>query len=186
MRKNFGAKPITYPQPVFILAAYDENGNANAMNAAWGGIIEENRVAICISAEHKTTECILSSKAFTLSMATADTVVPCDYVGIVSGNDEPCKMEKAGFTCTKSELINAPFINELPMALECTLISYDSESCMLLGEIVNVSADESVLDEKGRIDVEKLRPITFDPVANTYRVIGEKVGNAFRDGIALK
>ncbi len=186
MRKNFGAKPWTYPQPVFILAAYDEKGNACAMNAAWGGISEVNQVAVCISAEHKTTENILASGAFTLSMATADTVIPCDYVGVVSGNDDPDKMKKAGFTCTKSELLDAPIIDQLPMTLECKLISYDSESCILLGEIINVSADESILDENGKIDAEKLRPITFDPVSNTYRVIGEKVGFAFRDGLALK
>lgn len=186
MRKNFGVKPWTYPQPVFILAAYDENGRPNAMNAAWGGISEENQVAICVSANHRTTENILKTKAFTVSMATAETVVPCDYVGIVSGNDDEDKMSKAGFTCTKSEFINAPVINELPMTVECRLISYNSESCILLGEIVNISADESVLGDDGKIDIEKLRPITFDPVQNTYRVIGEKVGNAFRDGLALK
>lgn len=186
MRKNFGVKPWTYPQPVFILAAYDENGKPNAMNAAWGGISEENQVAICVSANHKTTENILKTKAFTVSMATAKTVVPCDYVGVVSGNDEEDKMAKAGFTCVKSEFVDAPVINELPMTVECRLISYSSESCILLGEIVNVSADESVLGEDGKIDVEKLQPITFDPVCNTYRVIGKKVGNAFRDGLALK
>lgn len=186
MRKNFGVKPWTYPQPVFILAAYDENGNANAMNAAWGGISEENQIAVCISAGHKTTENILTSKAFTVSMATAETVVACDYVGIVSGNNDSEKMKKAGFTAVKSEFVNAPIINELPMTVECKLISYDSESCILLGEIVNVSADESILGNDGKIDPDKLRPIIFDPVHNTYRVIGETVGNAFKDGLALK
>ncbi len=186
MRKNFGVKPWTYPQPVFIVASYDENGKPNAMNAAWGGISEENQLAICISAGHKTTENILKTKAFTVSMATASTVAPCDYVGVVSGNDEPDKMTKAGFTCICSEFVNAPIINELPMTVECRLISYNSESCILLGEIVNVSADESILSEDGKIDIEKLAPITFDSVCNTYRVIGEKVGNAFKDGLSLR
>lgn len=186
MRKNYGVKPWTYPQPVFILAAYDENGKPNAMNAAWGGISEENQIAICISAGHKTTANILASGAFTVSMATADTVVACDYVGIASGNDDEAKMEKAGFSCVSSEFVNAPIINELPMAVECKLVSYNSDTCILLGEIVNVSADESILDESGKIDPDKLRPITFDPVHNTYRVIGEKVGNAFKDGLQLR
>ncbi len=186
MRKNFGAKPWTYPQPVFILAAYDEKGNANAMNAAWGGISEENQIAICISADHKTTENILLSKAFTVSMATVDTVAACDYVGIVSGNNEPEKMQKAGFTTEKSKFVNAPVINELPMAVECNLISYNPETCILLGEIVNVSADESVIDENGKIDTNLLKPITFDPVYNVYRAIGVKVGNAFKDGLELR
>lgn len=185
MRKNYGAKPWTYPQPVFILAAYDKDGKPNAMNAAWGGISEENQIAVCISAGHKTTENILASGAFTVSMATAGTVVPCDYVGVVSGNTDPMKMEKSGFTCTKSEFVNAPVINELPMTVECKLISYNSESCILLGEIVNVSAEESILDEKGLIDTDKLQPITFDPVHNTYRTVGAVVGKAFGDGLRI-
>lgn len=185
MRKNFGAKPILYPQPVFILAAYDENGVPNAMNAAWGGLSEETEIMICLSADHKTTKNIQSSGAFTVSMADADHIAECDYVGIVSGNDEPDKFKKAGFTATKSEIVNAPIINELPMCLECKLISYDSESCRLFGEIVNVSADVGVLNEKGKIDPAKLRPITFDPANNKYVVLGEVVGNAFCDGLKL-
>jgi len=186
MRKNFGAKPMCYPQPVFIIASYDENGMPNAMNAAWGGITEEAEITICVSAEHKTTKNILARKAFTVSMATADTMTACDYVGIVSGNDVPDKFERAGFHATKSGIVDAPLIDELPMALECKLISYDEESCRLVGEIVNVSADERILNAKGKVDPAKLRPITFDPMNNTYLVLGEKAGNAFRDGLALK
>ncbi len=186
MRKSFGAKPILYPQPVFILAAYDENGIPNAMNAAWGGLSEETEIMICLSAEHKTTENIIKTGAFTVSMADADYVAECDYVGVVSGNDEPDKFKKAGFTEVKSQLVNAPIINELPMCLECRLISYDKNTCRLFGEIVNVSADERVLNEKGKIDPAKLRPITFDPANNKYIVLGEVVGNAFSDGLKLK
>src|SRR5699024_12611620 len=116
MRKNFGVKPWTYPQPVFILAAYDEHGVPNAMNAAWGGISEENEISLCISAEHKTTENILARKAFTLSMADAAHVTACDYVGIVSGNDVPDKVARAGFHTSKAAFVDAPLIDELPMA----------------------------------------------------------------------
>ena len=186
MRKNFGAKPVCYPQPVFILAAYDENDIPNAMNAAWGGISEENEVSICVSPDHKTTLNILLKKAFTVSMATAEQMVACDYVGIVSGNQVPDKFAKAGFHATKSEFVDAPLIDELPMAMECELISYDAESCRLVGRIVNVSADEAVLNEKGKVDPMKLRPITFDPMNHTYLALGEKVGNAFHDGLQLK
>ena len=186
MRKNFGAKPICYPQPVFILAAYDEKGVPNAMNAAWGGISEDQEVSICVSPDHKTTLNILAKKAFAVSMATADQMVACDYVGIVSGHKVPDKFEKAGFHATKSEFVDAPLIDELPMAMECELISYDPETCRLVGRIVNVSADESVLNEKGKVDPTKLRPITFDPMNNAYLVLGEKVGNAFRDGLQIK
>ena len=163
MRKNFGAKPWTYPQPVFILAAYDENGQPNAMNAAWGGISDDKELSLCISAEHKTTANLLARKAFTVSMATADQVDACDYVGIASGNAEPNKLEKAGWHTTKAESVDAPLIDELPMAVECRLVSYDPESCRLVGEIVNVSADESILDEAGKIDPENSGPSPLTP-----------------------
>ena len=115
MRKNFGAKPMTYPQPVFIVAAYDENGVPNAMNAAWGGIAESDRITMCLSSGHKTVKNILKTGAFTVSMADADHVVECDYVGVVSGNKVPDKLEKAGFHTFRSELVDAPLIEELPM-----------------------------------------------------------------------
>lgn len=186
MRKNFGAKSWTYPEPVFILAAYGEDGTPNAMNAAWGGISEDAELSICISAGHKTTANILARKAFTVSMATVEQMVACDYVGIESGNNVTNKVEKAGWHTTKSEFVDAPVIDELPMAVECRLISYDPKSCRLVGEIVNVSADESVLGEDGKIDPDKLQPITFDPIHSAYRKLGEKVGNAFHDGAKLK
>ena len=186
MRKNFGAKPYTYPQPVLIIAAYDENGTPDAMNAAWGGISDDTQISMCLSAGHKTVKNIQARKAFTVSMADAAHVVACDYVGIVSGNKVPDKFEKAGFHATKSEFVDAPLIDELPMTLECTLVNYDPETCRLVGEIVNVSADKRILDENGKIDPVKLEPITFDPVNNAYLKLGEKVGNAFKDGMQLK
>lgn len=186
MRKNFGAMPCLYPQPVFIIAAFAEDGTPDAMNAAWGGISEATEISLCLSPGHKTVKNILSRGAFTVSMATANTVVPCDYVGIVSGNDVPDKLVRAGFHTTRAEFVDAPLIDELPMALECKLISYDPESCRLVGEIVNVCAEESILDENGKIDPKKLDPITFDPVHHAYLRLGEKVGNAFSDGAKLK
>lgn len=186
MRKNFGTKTWLYPMPVFIVAAYDTEGNPNAMNAAWGGIHTDNMVGICLAEEHKTTQNILVSKAFTLSMGTAEYVAACDYVGIVSGNKEPYKLTKAGFHVRRSEFVNAPLIEELPMTLECEFVSYDAESCYMVGRIVNVSAEESILGEDGKIDVSKLKPIMYDPVRHDYRVMGEKVGNAFSDGKMLK
>jgi flavin reductase (DIM6/NTAB) family NADH-FMN oxidoreductase RutF len=185
MRKNFGSKPVCYPQPVFIIGTYDENGTPDAMNAAWGGISEENEVSICISENHKTTENILLKKAFTVSMGTADQVVACDYVGIESGTKVPDKVARAGWTAIKSEFVDAPLFEQLPMAMECELIGYDPEHCRLVGKIVNVNADESVLTE-GKIDPKKLRPITYDPVHHDYLVLGEAAGKAFWDGKKLK
>lgn len=176
---------MVYPMPVFIIGTYGKDGIPNAMNAAWGGISEENEITICVSAEHKTTENFTARGAFTVSMATADFVKECDYVGIVSGNKVEDKLEKCGFTTVKSELVDAPIIVELPMCLECRVKSYDPDSCRLVGEIVNVSAEESVLTD-GKIDPDKLRPITYDSANHTYRVIGEVVGKAFSDGLVFK
>lgn len=186
MRKNFGAKPYTYPQPVFILAAYGEDGTPCAMNAAWGGISDDNELSMCISAGHKTTKNILAKGAFTVSMATVKYLAACDYVGIVSGNTVPDKFEKAGFHAVKSAFVDAPLIEELPVAVECRLKSYDENTCRMVGEIVNVSVDENVLDENGNVDVAKVRPITFDPFNNTYVALGEIAGKAFHDGKELK
>ena len=186
MRKNFGAKPWTYPQPVFIIATYGKDGTPDAMNAAWGGISDDTQLSLCLSAGHKTVENILARGAFTVSMADADHVAECDYVGIESANDVPDKLEKAGLHTEKAEFVDAPVIRELAMAVECKLISYDKESCRLVGEIVNVSADERVLSEDGRIDVSKLDPIVFDPVNNEYLKLGEKAGDAFQAGMRFK
>ena len=186
MRKNFGPRPALYPMPVLMIATYNEDGTPNLMNAAWGGISEENEISICVDDSHKTAENVVKRGAFTVSVATADYVAACDYVGIVSGNKEPNKVEKAGLHATKSEFVDAPLIDELPMALECKLISYDEESCRLVGEIVNVCADERVLNENGNVDPAKLRPITYDPMNKKYLVLGDVVGNAFADGKLLK
>ena len=185
MRKNFGVKPMVYPMPVFIIGTYGEGDVPNAMNAAWGGISEENEISICISEDHKTTENILSRRAFTVSMATAEFVSACDYVGIVSGNDVSDKLSRCGLHAVKSELVDAPIIVELPMALECRLKSYDPETCRLVGEIVNVSCDEEYLTD-GKIDPAKLRPITYDSANHTYRVLGDVVGKAYSDGLVFK
>ncbi len=185
MRKNFGVKPWTYPQPVFIIGTYDADGKADAMNAAWCGISDANQIAMCLSKGHKTVKNILAKKEFTISMATAGYMAECDYIGIVSANDVPDKLERCGLTTSKAENVDAPLIDQLPMAVECRLVSYDSGTGLMLGEIVNVSADESILTD-GRIDPDKLEPIVFDPVNNTYVKLGGTVGNAFKDGARFK
>ena len=186
MRQNFGAKPWLYPMPVLMIGTYNTDGTANIMNAAWGGISEEQEISICVDSAHRTAENLMARRAFTVSMATAKYVAACDYVGIVSGSKEPDKFAKAGFHATKSAFVDAPLIDELPMALECQLISYDPDSCRLVGRIVNVCADESVLGENGKVDAAKLQPITYDPMNHHYLTLGEKVGQAFHDGLTLK
>ena len=186
MRKNFGPKSFLYPMPVLIIATYNEDGTPNAMNAAWGCIADADKIAIYLESSHKTVKNILERKAFTVSMADADNVVASDYVGVVSGNNDAEKFAKSGFTAFKSEFVDAPLIEQLPMALECKMLSYDIETELMIGEIVNICADERILNEKGKIDPFKLRPITYDPVNHDYITLGEKVGNAFEDGLKLK
>ena len=181
-RINFGAKPLMLPQTVLIIGTYDENGVPNAMNAAWGITTDYKEITISMS-EHKTTKNFEKRKAFTVSMATEEFMKACDYVGIVSANDVPDKFSRAGFHATKSEFVDAPLIDELPMALECRVKSFTDG--ILIGEIVNVSADENVITD-GNIDPKKLRPIIFDPCNNAYWGFGDKAGNAFSDGAQLK
>ena len=181
-RVNFGAKPWLYPMPVLIVGTYDENGVPNAMNAAWGMISDFQEISISMS-KHKTTDNFAVTGAFTVSIGTEDTVVPCDYVGVESAEKVPDKFARAGFHATKSEFVNAPLIDELPMALECRVKSF--ENGILVGEIVNINAEERILTD-GKIDPKKLKPITYDPVNNTYIGMGNVVEQAFQVGLQLK
>ena len=185
MRKNFGSQHWLFPQPVLMIATYNEDGTPDIMNAAWGGISDSDEISISISNTHKTAKNLLKRGAFTVSFATADQVAACDYVGLVSGNKVPDKFARAGFHAVKSEFVDAPLVEELPMALECRVRSYDTETDILRGEIVNVSADETILTD-GKIDPAKLRPIVFDPVNHDYLELGAKAGKAFGEGNKLK
>ncbi len=185
MRKNFGTKSWFYPLPVLVIGTYDEDGTPNAMNAAWGGLYDADKVVLCLSAGHKTTKNIRKRRAFTVAFADAAHVVSADYVGMVSGNTEPDKMKKSGFHAVKSGSVDAPIVEELPVALECELLRFNEDG-NIIGRIVNVSVDEAVLDENGRLDMEKFSPIAFEPANNGYHVLGQRVGNAFQDGAARK
>lgn len=182
MRKNFGIKSWLLPQPVLIVGTYDEAGNADAMNAAWGGMYDFDKVVISLS-PHQTTDNILKKKAFTLSFGSVGRVLESDFVGIVSAKKYPDKLKVAGLHTRKAEHVDAPVIDEFPVTVECTLAEYDDG--IVVGQIVNVSADESVLDGEGNIDLGKLDLVVFDPVAAAYRRVGEKVARAFSDGKKL-
>lgn len=181
MRKDFGVKTYLYPQPVLMIATFDENKNPDCMNAAWGAISDFNKVSIALTAEHKTVKNILKTKAFTVSPATKKFVKECDYLGIASGNTVLNKLEVANFHIMESKFVNAPLIDELPLTLECKLINYDEKSEILVGEIINVSVDESILTDN-KIDPNKLEAISFDPANASYLLVKGKVGNAFKDG----
>lgn len=186
MRKNLKAKAYMYPLPVLIVGTYDENGTPDAMNAAWGTVCDTAQVAIVLSAGHKTVKNLLKTQAFTVGIADVKNVVPADYVGLVSANDKPDKLSKTGWRVTKSEFVNAPIIEELPLVLECKLVSYDTDTEICIGEVVNVSVEESILNEKGKLDLTKFEPICYDCDGHGYYKLGEKVGNAFADGKKLK
>lgn len=182
-RINLGSKPYIFPMPVLIIGTYDENGNPNAMTAAWGGTADTDEIFICLS-QHKTTDNIKLKKCFTVSMGNAANMKQCDYVGIVSGNKVENKIEKAGWTVTKSEIIDAPIINELPLTLECELKQIIGTE-QYIGKILNVSVDESILTDKD-VDIKKLLPLIFDPSgSHGYYTIGERTGDAFKSGKEL-
>ena len=188
MRKNLGAKPYIYPQPVLIVATYGEDGKADAMNVAYGGIVNSNRIQINIGVRHKTSDNIKAKGAFTVGIADEKNLVPADYIGIVSGHEEPDKIEKSGFHLAKSEFVDAPVIEDLPISLECKVeeINQYNATLRIVAEIVNVNVDEEILDEAGNIDPLKLTAISYDPAGHTYLKLGGKVGTAFQDGNALK
>lgn len=185
MRKNLGVKPYICPMPVLIISTYDENGVANAMNAAWGTICDTDRICIFLSKTHKTVENIMKNKAFCVSFANVCNVTQADYVGIASGHKTADKIEKAGWHVTRSEFVNAPLIDELPMALECKYVSYDEESECMIGEIINVSVEDTIMQVDNSIDMTKFRPIAYDPVNHDYLELGGKVGKAFYEGKKL-
>ena len=177
--KSLGVKTFIYPQPVLILGTFDENGKPNAMNAAWGGIYDYDKVYVSLS-NHKTTDNFKVNKCFTLGIGDVKNVVACDYVGIVSGKKEPDKVQKAGWTYTKSEKINAPIFNELPITIECEIDSF--KDGILIGKILDVLAQDEIIGSDGLPSLDKFTPISYDPVHHNYLELGKIVGKAFSDG----
>jgi len=179
-RKNFGADRalVTTPQPCVMIATWDKDHNPDVMMAAWAGQLDYKQIVISL-ARHKTTENIEQTGAFTVSFADERTVAESDYFGLVSGNKVPDKVARVGFTVTPSPNVDAPIINEYPLTLECRVVSF--EDGMLIGEVVNQSADESILTD-GKVDLAKLKPIVFDAAGMCYRAVGDSVGQAWGSG----
>lgn len=184
MRIDLGAKSAIFPMPVLIIGTYDKDGNANAMNAAWGNICDYEKISIAIAKDHKTVENILETKAFTISFATAEEVVPSDFVGIISGNKDCDKIKKTGWIVEKSNKVNAPIFDKLPVTLECTLESYDEKTEICIGKIVNMSVADNILTD-GKIDLEKFHPISYDGMNHQYIALGKTVAKAFKVGEEL-
>ena len=187
MRKNIETTAAIFPMPVLMIGTYNEDESVDVMNAAWGMMIDRNIIALNLTETHKTVKNIKQRKAFTVSIANSTNVVAADYLGIVSANNTPNKFANSGLTATKSENIDAPIINEFPICMECEFIEYqdDEYGAGVIGKIVNVTADENVMNGD-MVDISKLNAIAFDPYTSGYYKIGEKVGNAFREGNKLK
>lgn len=187
MKKSLGVEPFVFPMPVLMIATYSENDAVNVMNMAWGGVCAENMVALNIDGGHKTAENIKKRGVFTLSIADIDHMEEADFFGIATGNKMPDKFEKSGLHAVKSDKVDAPIVTEFPVTLECKVaeIQQANGGLRVVGEILDVLVDETVLDEKGKVDPTRLNAFLFDQFQHGYYRIGEKVGQAFSCGAKL-
>ena len=187
MLKDLGVKPYTFPMPVLMIATYGEDGKVDVMNMAWGGVCAENMVALNIDEDHKTSANIKARGAFTLSIADIPHIEAADFFGIATGNKMEDKFERSGLHAVKSGRVDAPVVEEFPLTLECKVVEcqHTAYGFRVLGEIVNVLADEKVLDEKGKVIPEKLNAFVFDQCRSGYYAVGEKVGQAWHSGADL-
>lgn len=186
MRKTLKLTEGIFPMPVLMVAAYNEDGSVNVMNAAWGTMQERGNVALNLTETHKTVQNIKKRKAFTVSIADAAHVIEADYFGVVSGNREIKKFENSGMTATKSDIIDAPIINEFPICMECEFIEFQENTygCGVIGKVVRITADESVMNGD-TIDMSLVNAIAFDPYTHGYYKVTERVGDAFKDGFQM-
>lgn len=187
MKKDLGVKPYLFPMPVLMIATYDENDSIDVMNMAWGGICAENMVSLNIGENHKTSANIKKRGAFTLSIADIPHMEAADFFGIASGNTMRDKFERSKLTAAKSKKVDAPIVNEFPLTLECEVVEAKNEvyGFHVIGEIKGVLAEESVLDEKGKVDPAKLNAFVFDQFQNGYYAIGQKIGQAWHAGTPM-
>ena len=187
MREKLNITEGIFPMPVLMVATYNEDGSVNVMNAAWGTMQERDIVALNLTESHKTVKNIKARGAFTVSIADAAHITEADYFGVESGNRVPDKFARSGLTASRAETVDAPVIHEFPLCLECEFIEYQANEygCGVIGKVVNVTADESVM-ENGRLNMSLVNAIAFDPYTHGYYKVTERVGDAFKDGLKLK
>jgi flavin reductase (DIM6/NTAB) family NADH-FMN oxidoreductase RutF len=187
MKKSLGPHTIVHPTPVFVIGTYDANGRPNVMTAAWAGICCSAPPCVAVSLRKATYTygCLLNRKAFTVSIPSENYVKEADYIGLVSGKSVD-KFVETGLTPEKSALVDAPYVAEFPMVLECKLVNHWELGLhtLFVGEILDVKAEDSVLSPKGTTDVEKIKPIIFAPDSQTYYRIGQQIGQAFAIGLS--
>lgn len=187
MKKQISTTEAIFPMPVLMIATYNEDGTVDVMNAAWGTMLERDHIILNLTESHKTVKNIKKRKAFTVSIADAKHVAQADYFGVVSSNFVKDKFEKSGLNATKLDLVDAPIIEEFPICMECEFVEYqdDEYGCGVIGKIVRVSADERVI-KNGNVDISLVDAIAFDPYTHGYYRMGERVGEAFKDGLKLR
>lgn len=187
MPKDLGVQPYLFPMPTYMIGTYNEDNTVDVMMMAWGGICAEDMVALNLESDHKTVANLQLRKAFTLSVPGTDTLRESDFLGIASSNKMPDKFERTGLHAVKSERVDAPVITEYPLTLECEVAQMQSQpyGLRVLGKIVNVIADEKILDDSGKIDAGKIHAFAFDQMKNGYYAVGEKVGQAWQSGADL-
>lgn len=187
MRKSIKTTEAIFPMPVLLVATYNEDETIDVMNAAWGTMLDRDIIVLNLTETHKTVENIKKRKAFTVSIADAPHVAEADYFGVVSGRNTKNKFEKSGLTADKSNNIDAPIINELPICMECSFIEYQNAEygCGVVGKIINVTVDERVVISD-KVDVSLVNAIAFDPFTHGYYKVAERVGDAFCDGLKIK
>lgn len=176
-----------FPMPVLLVATYNEDGSVNVMNAAWGTMLDRDRVALNLTETHKTVENIKHRKGFVVHIADAKHVVEADFFGVVSGHKDNDKFVKSGLTSVKSELVDAPIINEFPIAMECEFVEYQGDDTGLgvIGKVLQTLVESDKMKD-GKVDVEALQAIAFDPYTHGYYLVSQRVGEAFKDGMKLK
>ena len=187
MKKQIRTTEAIFPMPVLLIATFNEDGSVDVMNAAWGTMLERDMVALNLTETHKTVENIKIRKGFVIHIADAKHVIEADYFGVVSGHKEPDKFKKSGLSYTKSDLVDAPIINELPIAMECEFVEYQSDDSGLgvIAKVLRTSAEEEILKED-KVDIDALEAIAFDPYTHGYYKVSGRVGDAFKDGMKLK
>ena len=187
MRTELKITEGIFPMPVLMIATYNEDGTVNVMNAAWGTMQARDTVVLNLTESHKTVKNIKARGGFTVSIADAAHMREADYFGVVSGNNTPSKFADSGLTATRAETVDAPVINEFPLCLECKFVEYQTNEygCGVIGKVVKVTADESVM-RGGKPDMSLVDAIAFDPYTHGYYKVSERVGEAFKDGLALK
>mgnify|MGYP002624861569 CR=1 FL=1 len=187
MKKTIKTTEAIFPMPVLLISTFNADGTVDVMNAAWGTMLDRDMVALNLTETHLTVENIRARRGFVVHIADAKHVVEADWFGIVSGRKDPDKFAKSGLTYVKSELVDAPVINELPIAMECEFVEYqnDDTGIGVIGKVLRTSVEEANLKD-GKVDIDSLEAIAFDPYTHGYYKVGGRVGNAFSDGSKLK